>query len=344
MRFYDERMDAGCLSGKDKQFCDVQADIDGGRIRHLNDRAFMAEPLQVFRTAQIAARLDLNVAEETIEISSRVDGSSLSGKQIMAELEKVLIGSSNPSTFFRVLRRMNQLSVWFPEVEHLIGVPQNTTYHPEGDVWEHTMQVLDEAAKMRNRVSEPLCYMLSALCHDFGKAVTTDKNGLAFHAYGHETKGLPLVHGFLSRLTNSVKRINYVLNMTKLHMEPNQKARSDAHIKSYMKLFDRSINPSDLICLAKADYLGRIGMETDRHTLELNYERIECQLHKMLELYQERIAQPHVMGRDLIMAGVQPGPIFRQALAHAHKLRLAGATKEQQLRHTLGWLRRGSDG
>ena len=131
-----------------------------------------------------------------------------------------------------------------------------------------------------------------------------------------------------------------MLNLTELHMEPNQKARDGAHIKSFMKMFDRSVNPKDLILLAKADHLGRIGEKSDRGTLEAEYEETGHILESMLAEYEDRMRRPYVMGRDLVETGVQPGPVFTEALEYAHKLRLAGVPKEEQLSQTLGMIRK----
>ena len=130
------------------------------------------------------------------------------------------------------------------------------------------------------------------------------------------------------------------MNMTELHMEPNQKVRNGSHVKSYMKMFDRSVCPEDLILLAKADHMGRIGTETDRAVLGEKYEEIESKLREMLAVYYERMSKPYVMGRDLIDAGAKPGPLFGEAFSYAHKLRLAGISKEEQLRQALAYLRK----
>ena len=203
----------------------------------------------------------------------------------------------------------------------------------------NTMQVLDEAAKVRMKASKPLWLMLSALCHDLGKAVVTAESGGALHAYAHEKEGIPLARTFLGRLTNQVKLTEYVLNMTLYHMEPNKLAENGAHPKAFMKLYDQSIHAEDLLLLAKADHLGRIGNETDREMLAEEYEKTERFLRQMLELYRERMSQPYVMGRDLIQAGVKPGPMLGEALSYAHKLRLAGIKKEDQLKQVLGTMR-----
>ena len=327
------------LTGEILDFFGGKEDILHQRIRHVNENTFIEDPLRVLRAAQFAARFGFEVADETMALSSTMDLTALPGERILLEMEKALLKSHRPSIFFEELKRMKQLSVWFPELEKLIGVPQNAQYHPEGDVWTHTMQVLDEAAGVRKEVSEPLWFMLSALTHDLGKQITTVQEENIYHAYDHEKQGLPLARQFLSRITKEVKLTNYVLNMTELHMEPNQKARDGARIKSFMRMFDKSVNPKDLVFLAKADYLGRIGKKTDRSALLEEYEVIDQKLNEMLQEYEVRMSRPYLMGRDLIKAGVLPGPVFTYALEYAHKLRLAGVSKDEQLSQTLGMIR-----
>ncbi|MGN0630918.1 MAG: hypothetical protein ACI4JN_06280, partial [Ruminococcus sp.] len=128
------------------------SDIEQKIIRHVNENTFPEDPLRVLRAAQFAARFDFDIAGETMDICKNIDISALSKERIETELMKALLKADRPSVFFEVLREMNQLSVWFPETEGLIGVPQHKIYHMEGDVWNHTMMVLDEAAKYREKV------------------------------------------------------------------------------------------------------------------------------------------------------------------------------------------------
>ena len=315
-------------------------DIGQHRIRHVNDKTFSEDPLRVFRAAQFASRFDFEIAEETIELAENIDVSGISGERIMTELEKTLLKSKRPSTFFRELRKMNQLSIWFPELEALIGIPQDPNYHPEGDVWEHTMQVIDQAALLRDLSSDPLAFMISAMCHDFGKTVTSEAVNGRVHAYGHEIEGLTVAEQFLDRITTDKKLLKYVLNMIKLHMQPNQIVRSRAHKKSFMKMFDRSICPEDLLLLAKADSLGRKSENSDDLNAGSGYEETEAILRQMLTGYHDLMSRPYVMGKDLIEAGIEPGPLMGEGLAYAHKLRLAGVPKEHQLSQTLAYIQK----
>ena len=301
-------------------------------LRHVDDSSFAEDPLRVLRGAQFAARFEFDIAEETKDLCRSMELSALAKERILGELEKALLKAKKPSIFFEVLRKMDQLSVWFPELEGLIGVPQNPKYHSEGDVWVHTMMVLDEAAKLRNNVANQLGFMLSALCHDFGKAVATEVIDGEIHAYAHEVKGLPLAEGFMRRLTNEHNLIKYVLNMTEHHMKPNVLASVNASIKSSNKMLDNSVDPAGLICLAIADGLGK---ESPREYVSHN-----AYFEERYRIYHEYMARPYVTGQDLIDAGLKPGKDFSDYLAYAHKLRLAGVEKNSALKQTLALARR----
>ena len=306
-------------------------DLKTGILRHVNDESFAEDPLRVLRAAQFAARFGFRVAEETIALCRQMQLQHLPRERIEGELKKALLKADRPSIFFEELRRMDQLDVWFPELKALVGVEQNPVYHSEGDVWTHTMMVLDEAAKLRQRASEPYWFMLAAVTHDFGKAVCTeDKDGI-LHAYQHETMGLPLAERFLRRITWESKLIEYVLNMVEYHMKPNTVAGARSAKKVTTRMFDKSVDPEGLICIALADDRGRITQASATDHEAFLYER--------LEVFRELMARPYVMGRDLIEAGLKPGVEFTEILAHAHKLRLAGVPKDSALKQTLAYAR-----
>ena len=330
------------LTGEILDFFGGREDMKRGLLRHVDDNSFGEDPLRVLRAAQFAARFGFTVAEETRALSAAMDLTALPAERVMGELEKALLKAERPSLFFEELRRMGQLGVWFPELQALIGLPQNPAFHPEGDVWVHTMQVLDEAARLRAEAKEPLWFMLAALCHDLGKAVSTECIDGVLHAYGHEKLGLPLAEAFLHRLTRETKLTQYVLNMTQLHMKPNMLADCGAQTKSYMKMYDSAVCPEDLLLLARADHMGCLAPGGDRQALQDACAQTEDVLRQNLALYDERMRQPYLMGRDLIEAGVQPGPQFSEALAAAHKLRLAGRPREEQLKYALSLIRKQS--
>lgn len=303
-------------------------DLKSGVIRHVNDDSFAEDPLRVLRAAQFAARFGFSVAPETMALCEKMDLTALASERIMEELCKALLKAQQPSVFFDVLAQMHQLHDWFPELLSLIGVKQEAKYHPEGDVYVHTMLVLNQAAKLRAQAVYPLGLMFSALCHDFGKAQATQVIDGRIRAFEHETLGIPLAETFIRRLSSEVRLIRYVGNMVKLHMRPNALYHMRSGTHAYMKLLDESIEPSDLLLLAKADHCGRSGHETD-------YGEIETVLFDMLRHYTVLMEQPAVRGEDLIAAGMKPGKAMGEALAFAHKQHLRGVPKERALRNTL---------
>jgi tRNA nucleotidyltransferase (CCA-adding enzyme) len=308
-------------------------DLEKGIIRHVNDQSFAEDPLRVLRGAQFAARFGFEIAEETKALCKNMDLTTLPRERIMGETEKALLKAKKPSIFFEKMREMDQLETWFPELMALIGVEQNPRYHSEGDVWVHTMMVIDKAAELKEYSSNPLGFMLSAVAHDFGKAVSTEVIDGVIHAYGHEVKGLPLVKKFIERLSGEVALTKYLLNMTELHMKPNVLAAVNAPIKSSNKMLDSAIDPEGLICLAIADSLGK--------TSPLEYISYNDYFKERMAIYRQYMSRPYVMGQDLIEAGLKPSKEFSDYLAYAHKLRLAGVDKESALKQTLAYAKKG---
>ena len=307
-------------------------DIEKRIIRHVDPGTFAEDPLRVLRAAQFASRLGFRIAGETEDLCRGIDLGTLSRERVEGEMKKAMLKADKPSVFFNALRDMQQLDVWFPELEQLIGVEQDPVYHPEGDVWVHTMEVVDRAAVFRDRVAEPYAFMLLALTHDMGKAVTTEYIKGRIHAYEHETKGLPAVQRFLERITGDKSVTGYVLNMVPLHMRPNIAAFSRPAVKSTNRMFDEACAPEDLIWFAEADrplFSGSEAFTGDRGFL---LDR--------LEVYRRTMAKPYVMGRDLIEAGLEPGEYYSELLAYAHKLRLAGIEKDAALKQVLAYARK----
>ena len=321
------------LTGEIIDYFGGRDDLAHGIIRHVDSQTFSEDPLRVLRAAQFAARFNMHVAEKTIELCSGLDVSGLPSERVLEELKKAMLKAERPSRFFAELRAMNRLDPWFGEVAALAGVPQNPVYHPEGDVWTHTMMVVDAAATQRTNAENAFGLMLAALCHDFGKALTTTERDGRIVSYGHEVEGVELARTFLDRLGASKHTSAYVCNMVELHMRPNALVAQHARQKSYNKLFDRSVCPKDLLLLSWVDSGGDVG---EKHGAANN---AACELRRRLEAFEELMARPYVQGRDLLEHGLEPGPLMGETLQYAHKLRLAGVTKEHQLRQSLSYYR-----
>jgi tRNA nucleotidyltransferase (CCA-adding enzyme) len=320
------------LTGELVDLYNGQEDLNNKVIRHVDSRTFLDDPLRVLRAAQFASRFGCLVAPETLQLCKSADLSTLSPERIQIELEKALLKSDKPSIFFETLREMNQLSTWFPELEALIGVPQEFKHHPEGDVWNHTMLVVDKAAEIRAETSSTFPFMMSALYHDIGKASTTTHDEKGYHSYEHHTVGASMVSSI--PYIRELGLTRYMQNMIKKHMEPHRNLKDTSKPTVYCKMFDSSICPKDLILLAQCDKLGRAG--TKEHDYDVSRQKLEC----YLEVYNERMKQPCVTGKDLIDAGFAPSSLFSEALRMAHNFQVSGTSKSSALPQVLGFMKK----
>ncbi len=307
---------------------DGRGDLRRGVLRHVSDQSFPEDPLRVFRAAQFAARFEFAIAGETMALMRAIDVSQLSRERVFAELEKALLKARQPSRFFDALRRCGQLEAFFPEIQRMQGVEQNPQFHPEGDVWVHTMQVLDQAAALRDRAKHPLYFMLSALMHDLGKITSSQVQADGrITSYMHPEAGVPLAEQQLRRLTSDAKLTAYVRNMVLLHMRPCTLAAGNSRLKKSRMLFDASVCPEDLILLAQAD---AFGCGSNRRFGAGPY------LEARLRDYYQIIQQPMVTGQDLIRAGYRPGKAFKDMLSLARQLHFSGLDRERALRQLMG--------
>lgn len=302
-------------------------DLKDKVLRYVNKDSFSEDQLRVLRTAQFASRFEFSVSKELMEKCRSMSLNALPRERVFEELKKALLKSNKPSIFFEVLREMNQLSFWFEELEQLIGLGQNEKYHAEGDVWNHTMLVIDEAAKYRDKVTNPIAFMITALMHDYGKIVSTFVKDGVIHSYNHEIEGLPLVKKALKRITDDKSIERYVLNMVKLHMKPNIVANAKSQIKTTNKMFYDSVAPLDLIYFSFADHGGRIKQIEDNNNEAFLFERYS--------VFEEMMKEPFVTGDDLIKNGITQGEQIGILLEYATKLRLAGIKKDDALKQAL---------
>lgn len=318
------------LTGGILDFFGGADDIRNKKLRHISDKTFVEDPLRVFRAAQFASRFGFEVSDETILLCQTINVETLSSERVYLELEKALTKAPKPSVFFEVLRKMNKLSPFFAELEALIGVKQNPKYHTEGDAYTHTMMVLDAAASFRDKVNNKAAFMLAAMCHDLGKAVSTESQSGNYHAYGHEEQSVLLADSLLHRLTNEKALIKYVKNLTALHMKPNALAGAGASVKSTNKMFDEAADPEALIYLGLSDGIGKKPASPSNEEF----------LFKRLDTFREMMARPFVSGNDLLSNGIAPSDSFSEILSYAHKLRLAGVEKDSALKQTLAYARK----
>ena len=174
-------------------------DLEDKVLRHVTD-AFKEDPLRILRVARFAAKLKgFTIHPDTVamckELGQTQEFKDISAERVGMELMKVLETSSKPSTFFYALDLFECLDVHFPEIAALRGQTQPEKWHPEGDAFVHTMEVLDRAAEGTTSVLT----RYSALVHDLGKGLTPKEKLPAHH--GHELAGVPVVRQMSDRLS-----------------------------------------------------------------------------------------------------------------------------------------------
>ena len=129
-------------------------DLERRVLRATDPARFPEDPLRGLRVAQLAARLEMTPDGALVALCRTLDLSELSGERVFEEFTKLLLRAARPSIGFKVLEDTGQLR-FFPELHALRGVPQDPEWHPEGNVWVHTLMVLDVAATLRSDGTEP---------------------------------------------------------------------------------------------------------------------------------------------------------------------------------------------
>lgn len=306
-------------------------DIKNKIIRHVNSETFIEDPLRVLRVAQFYARFNgFTVADETKELCKTMDITKLSKERIWEEFCKALNKSTRPSKFFDFLLEINHLHEWFPEVYKLAQIPQDLEYHPEGNVYKHTMNTIDWLATLYPMTDLQL--RISALCHDMGKIETTEIINGRIHAYKHEEASIRISETFLRRLTNNKYTINYVTNMVGLHMKPHHCHKNKSKRKITNHMFDECVLPMGLVVLATCDTCARFNLDTDLDVV-IDYHCKENEwLMDRLQHYTETMKKPHITGQMLQdNLKITPGPWYKDMLALAHKMRLANVDIGHQI-------------
>jgi tRNA nucleotidyltransferase (CCA-adding enzyme) len=297
-------------------------DIENRVIKVVDEISFQDDPLRVLRAVQFAARFGFDMEEKSLALCSQMMEQGcldeLPKERIFEELKKLLLRSKKPSKGFELLDAMGAL---FSEVKALQNVPQSAQYHPEGDVYIHTMMSLDKMAEFDIEDDrERLILMLAVLCHDFGKPISTHSVDGKIKAIGHEHTGLKPCETFLRYFTDEEALISDILPLVEHHLKPSifyKDQSSDASIRR----LSTKVSIERLIYVAKADFLGR----TTKSAQSGIYEAGEW-LSKKSEELKVLNSQPKalLLGRDLIKYGLTPSPAFKELLDDAYSAQLDG--------------------
>ncbi len=291
-----------------------QQDLRARRLRATDEATFAEDALRALRVAQFAARLEFSVDASLMALCAGMDLAELSAERIAEECDKFLLRAARPSLALQFLQDTKLLR-FFPELAALVGVPQEPEWHPEGDVWVHTLMVVDCAAADRRQDADDHALMLAALCHDLGKAVTTVEQRGRIRSPGHDVAGVALSEKFLHRLKYGQALQRRVAALVRYHLAPALYVLNQAGPKGYRRLARQlaaaGVSLELLARLARADHLGR----TTADGCAKRFPHGAAFIAQAQALAVDRAPLPdRVRGRDLIARGLKPGAHFAPLL------------------------------
>jgi tRNA nucleotidyltransferase (CCA-adding enzyme) len=311
-----------------------QLDIERRLLRAVSSETFAEDSLRVLRAAQFAARFQFEIDAGTVALCREIDLTDLPAERIWGELEKLLIQAQHPSVGLDWLRKLGAIEKLFPEIQSLIGVPQDPEWHPEGDVFVHTQLVIDRARELIEDLSYPrsVTVMLAALAHDFGKPATTQFIDGRLRSRGHEEAGVAPTESFLSRINiHTIDGYNVrdqVIALVREHLKPGEfyKKRDEVGEGAFRRLA-RRCEPDLLYRVAKADSLGRNADWVPREQW-YGSEAQEWFIERSRELQvEQRPPDPILLGRHLIELGVNPGPQMGEITRAIYEMQLDGRVR-----------------
>ena len=295
-----------------------RADLAAGILRAADPRRFGEDPVRGMRVARFAARFGFRPDGELRALCAGLALDAAAPERLLEEWRKLLLEPAAPSVALEGLRECRLLR-HFPEIDALRGVPQDPRWHPEGDVWVHTLLVLDVAAGLRGDPGagegDDEALMFAALCHDLGKPATTERRGARVCSPGHEAAGEQIARSFLARLRAPVQLVTRVGALVRHHLAPAQLPAAGAGLAAYRRLarrLDRAgVSMHLLARLARADQLGR----TTDDARAGRFPAGETFLARAARArVRDQAPRDVVQGRHLIARGHAPGPAFAALL------------------------------
>jgi tRNA nucleotidyltransferase (CCA-adding enzyme) len=301
-----------------------RADIDARVLRAVDPRTFPDDSLRVLRAIQFAARFEFALDPGTAEVCRRIDLDDLPSERIWAELEKLLLHAGRPSLGFTLALELGVIDRLFPELKALVGCPQEPDWHPEGDVWVHTLLVIDQARQRLSGLDRAaqVAVMLGAVCHDLGKPATTALVDGRIRSLEHEPMGVPPATAVLDRLNihtidgHDVRR--NVLGIVAHHLKPGMFRQSPSVGDGAFRRLAQKVDLELLAIVAKSDCEGRGG--------GFDCSAMDWFLERARELgVQHAPPEPLVKGRHLLALGLCPGPRIGEILKQIYERQLDGS-------------------
>ena len=301
-----------------------RADLDLRLLRVVDPATFGDDSLRVLRALQFAARFELTVDAESKRIAAAIPLDDLPHERIWGEIEKLLLGARRPSIGLALALELGVIDKLFPEMTSLVGCEQEPEWHPEGDVWVHTLLVVDQARGMIDDLDRgrAAAMMLGAICHDLGKPLTTAFTDGRIRSLGHEEAGVAPAMALLDRLNihtldgYDVRRA--VAGLTAQHLKPGMFKKSPTPVSDgAFRRLSLKVDLELLARLAKADCLGRPG-PFDCSAMDWFLERARA-----LGI-EHAPPRPLLLGRHVLALGVLPGPAVGRLLKQVYEKQLDG--------------------
>jgi tRNA nucleotidyltransferase (CCA-adding enzyme) len=301
--------------------------LDRKILRAVDPQTFGEDSLRVLRGIQFAARFNLHMDAGTKDICRRIELDDLPAERVWGEIDKLLLLAERPSVGLALALELGVITRLFPELLALVGCEQEPDWHPEGDVWVHTLMVIDQARTRIDDLERPqqIAVMLGALCHDLGKPLTTAMIDGRIRSLDHEQAGVAPTLAVLDRL--NVQTIggydvrHQITGIVAHHLKPHSFFKSSTPVGD--GAFRRLAQKVDLELLARvamSDCLGRTGT--------FDCSGIDWFLERARALGVEHTApEPIVKGRHLIDLGVQPGPRMGDLLRQIYERQLDGGVR-----------------
>jgi tRNA nucleotidyltransferase (CCA-adding enzyme) len=296
----------------------------GRRVLRVVDPAtFGDDSLRVLRAIQFAARFEFTLHDGTADLCRQISLDDLPAERVWGELEKLLLAAKRPSIGFALALDLGVIDQILPEMKPLLGCEQEPEWHPEGDVWVHTLMVIDKARELNGDLDRPrlITVMLGAVCHDLGKPATTAFRDGRIRSLNHEEAGVAPTISVLDRLNiHTIDGFDVraqVIGLTAHHLKPGMLRKAENVSDGAFRRLAQKVDLELLARLARADCLGRTG-DFDCSAMDWFLERARA-----LGV-EHRPPAPLLMGRHLLELGLSPGPRVGEILQQVYEKQLDG--------------------
>jgi tRNA nucleotidyltransferase (CCA-adding enzyme) len=301
-----------------------QRDLSLHILRHTSPQ-FADDPLRVLRGMQFISRFELSPAPETLALCRALlhEYPTLTPERIWREWEKWASLGVQPSLGLRFLQDIGWAAM-YPELGALQGCPQDPSWHPEGDVWTHTLLVVDQAARIAVRDGlqgrERAVLLFAALCHDLGKPSSTAVIDGHIRSYGHAER-VDIVASFLDEVGAPKELVTRIAELVRHHLSHLQFDGSPRHVRRLSRRLEEAGETLRMLArVVEADASGRPPLPRE----------LPAEMQQMLATAEglqlaEQGPRPILLGRHLLALGIQPGPRMGQILKTAYEAQLDGA-------------------